>query len=1065
MFYRKHLLVFLLLTICFVFLSFVNTAEAAQFGKGWYRNSITADSTCPSGQWQAKIDVFDTDGAPLSVNTIQISAIIWQDTTGDGTWDRPNNFYNNSFSNLQSVDICIPVMESQQDMMVLQVTVSKNGYKTIYTYQKGRNSGIYLNNHKWTREIYLARNREPINIAQSFPTGNQYIIDPVNSFFEIVDVLPRPGSETISTVVLSIINTQSGETSEKIFSPTQQMIDQGKITFPMQNFSLVDGRYGWKVDLMEDSRLYLYPNLGYDYFIVDTTPPQVTFLHGYSSPYSPERNRMVIRAGVEDNINLKRTEIYFEGQLLCTRDYPGIVFSDVVECYSQEGLKTGTYTVKVIVEDMAGFKSERTESFPYTAYVSLGTSVEVQRGVHSSRTIGEITTKHIQGTGAHNQYQTKYIIREDVNTDIGFIIEFPRRIGENGPQFYNFIFTDGQSPTVEILGCMGIGGDVCRARVTQPAGKNGRIVIYYSDQVTISGTSEISVIKIGGELNGFEQGNPIIRITAHNPVNAVLAVLKERIYVGTSWYRPTGWEYCDETWEDNDFFYCRIIEDPYTYKLVRVTYVLGMAPYMIEVKSQLDGEEIEGVLIKHISGHPRPIGDRETTFLLSFDACCDVIALLEAPERHENRDFFRWEGCKWAEGRQCYAKQKTRGVIDTVTAIYGGDFQVGDKHVLNILKQGSGTISSADGMINCEPNCSVTYEFDSLVELTANPEPGWELESWSGFGTEYCSGPTCQISMTSDRTITAVFRSLNNVLNIESSPISNISITSSPAGLEGNTPYVIERVEDINHWFTAPQLITQGGEEYAFISWSNCRQVGSNPRNCGVTLVNGQESTVTANYELVQHPTARISCQITDCRGPDCFCNSGTWQTYPTAVFQVNNASTDPKDSINRSVWRILNNLGELEEQRIYNEKRDWGAFQFPVGNYTIELTVENQAGFSDNTSQQIRVKKDINVDFECSLDQEDWTDDCESLIVFEEQELYLRDISTPSEGASISSWTWRLNGRVVGSGSIISINVSEVGENTIVLRVQDTIGRTGEATKTINVKMGLPEWKEIKPF
>jgi uncharacterized repeat protein (TIGR02543 family) len=65
---------------------------------------------------------------------------------------------------------------------------------------------------------------------------------------------------------------------------------------------------------------------------------------------------------------------------------------------------------------------------------------------------------------------------------------------------------------------------------------------------------------------------------------------------------------------------------------------------------------------------------------------------------------------------------------------------------------GSGTVTG--GGISCPGTCSKSYSHGTSVSLTATPAAGFVFSGWSGA----CSGTdTCDLTMTSDRAVTATF--------------------------------------------------------------------------------------------------------------------------------------------------------------------------------------------------------------------------------------------------------------------------------------------------------------------
>ena len=79
-------------------------------------------------------------------------------------------------------------------------------------------------------------------------------------------------------------------------------------------------------------------------------------------------------------------------------------------------------------------------------------------------------------------------------------------------------------------------------------------------------------------------------------------------------------------------------------------------------------------------------------------------------------------------------------------------------YILTVIKTGtgSGTVTSVPTGINCGSTCSNTFEFNSLVTLTAAPLSNYHrFVGWSGAG---CSGTgTCDVTMDAAKTVTAEF--------------------------------------------------------------------------------------------------------------------------------------------------------------------------------------------------------------------------------------------------------------------------------------------------------------------
>jgi uncharacterized repeat protein (TIGR02543 family) len=112
--------------------------------------------------------------------------------------------------------------------------------------------------------------------------------------------------------------------------------------------------------------------------------------------------------------------------------------------------------------------------------------------------------------------------------------------------------------------------------------------------------------------------------------------------------------------------------------------------------------------------------------------------------------FSGWSGACSGAQSTC---QVTMDSAKSVTATFTHTF------LLTVINNGCcGTVTSSPGGINCGSDCSERYAADSVVTLTAKPDPGAFFFQWSGA----CTGTqlTCNVTMNGDKSVTATFTHL-----------------------------------------------------------------------------------------------------------------------------------------------------------------------------------------------------------------------------------------------------------------------------------------------------------------
>ncbi len=76
---------------------------------------------------------------------------------------------------------------------------------------------------------------------------------------------------------------------------------------------------------------------------------------------------------------------------------------------------------------------------------------------------------------------------------------------------------------------------------------------------------------------------------------------------------------------------------------------------------------------------------------------------------------------------------------------------------VSVSGTGTGTVTSSPSGINCGSDCSEPFARDTQVVLTATPDAGSTVSSWSGCDSVSQDRRTCTVRMTSNRTVTVTF--------------------------------------------------------------------------------------------------------------------------------------------------------------------------------------------------------------------------------------------------------------------------------------------------------------------
>jgi uncharacterized delta-60 repeat protein len=196
---------------------------------------------------------------------------------------------------------------------------------------------------------------------------------------------------------------------------------------------------------------------------------------------------------------------------------------------------------------------------------------------------------------------------------------------------------------------------------------------------------------------------------------------------------------------------------------------------------------------------------------------------------------------------------------------------------------GAGTVVSSLAGINCGIYyCSDTYVQGLPVTLTATPDPGSTLTSWSG--CDSVNGNQCMVTMATDKSVIATFDVL---------PSSTLTVTKSGTGTVTSSPAGINCGTTCNASYIGATMVTLTATPdsgFSFTNWSGCDST------------NGVQCTVTM-------PSSNASRGVTATFGP---C---TYSISPTsALFDSNggNENIAVQSSHSTCAWTTTNNDNDM---------------------------------------------------------------------------------------------------------------------------------------------------------
>ncbi len=159
---------------------------------------------------------------------------------------------------------------------------------------------------------------------------------------------------------------------------------------------------------------------------------------------------------------------------------------------------------------------------------------------------------------------------------------------------------------------------------------------------------------------------------------------------------------------------------------------------------------------------------------------------------------------------------------------------------INVTKSGSGTVTGANGAINCGGTCFANIAAGATVSLTAAPPSNGVFNGWSGD----CTGPqtSCSVTVNGALETTATF---NTVYTLSIGRGGNGTVTGTPNGEFGTTINCGSSCSAKFQQGTTVTLTATPPAGHIFVSWSGACS-GTAP-TCSVKITS--DTKVQANFQ------------------------------------------------------------------------------------------------------------------------------------------------------------------------------------------------------------------------
>jgi hypothetical protein len=158
--------------------------------------------------------------------------------------------------------------------------------------------------------------------------------------------------------------------------------------------------------------------------------------------------------------------------------------------------------------------------------------------------------------------------------------------------------------------------------------------------------------------------------------------------------------------------------------------------------------------------------------------------------------------------------------------------------LLNTIISGNGNISSTPAGIDCGNDCSQAYTPNTVVTLTATPDPDNVFVEWTA-NCNSINSNACTVTMDASKVVRALFNPLPSIHALNINVVGNGTITSNPVGINCGVDCTDDYAINTSVSLTATP---QAGFNFTGCS-GDCTGSGS----CVVSMTQARNVTATFN--------------------------------------------------------------------------------------------------------------------------------------------------------------------------------------------------------------------------